>query len=172
MMRIYLTGMPFSGKTSIGKELAVLLQYPFIDTDEAIEGLLGYPVNEIFDLYGEKYFRNLESELIRGFKDFEAVIATGGGLPCYHDNMTYMNDTGITIYLNTPVDILNERTKFPDEMKKRPHWALLNEDDILKKMHEMLNERGHIYQQAQFEFAGSDAKSLFEMLKTRTELWK
>src|SRR5437773_11285939 len=97
---IFLMGFMGSGKTFFGKQLAQLLNYEFIDLDELIGKNEGATIAEIFFSKGEAYFRSKESSLLKSLSQNEnAVIATGGGTPCFHDNMKWMNEHGITVYL-------------------------------------------------------------------------
>jgi shikimate kinase len=100
-----------SGKTTAGKELASLLGWSFKDLDSKIEEHSGKSIPEIFSQNGEDYFRRVESALLKDFKgETKTVISTGGGTPCYSDNMDYMLKTGLTLYLKmTPAQLKNRR---------------------------------------------------------------
>lgn len=171
-MRIYLIGMPFSGKTSVGRELAKKLNYLFIDTDETIEENLNLPISEIFSRFGETYFRHLESQYVQNITECDIVVATGGGLPCYNDNIQYLNTTGVTVFLNTPLEILLDRAKSQIQIKKRPHWSNLDENDIWQKLNLMFEERLVFYRTAHIEYFGNDIMLLIESLKSKSGLWK
>lgn len=117
--RIYLVGMMGVGKTTLGKQLARQLHYTFFDLDKTIEQAEGKTVAAIFEQNGEAYFREAEQRILHttAFKD-HVVIATGGGTPCYYDNMEWMNGQGITVYLKADAAfILSRIGPFPD---KRP----------------------------------------------------
>ncbi len=107
--RIYLIGMPASGKTTFGKRLAKALAYPFFDLDWEIEKKEGMSIPDIFSQYGEEYFRILEREAVREITPSPAIIATGGGAPCFYDNMEWLTKLGYVIFLDVPVDLLAER---------------------------------------------------------------
>lgn len=99
--------MPGSGKTTIGKKLAEKLAYPFIDLDAKIEKDALMFIDDIFEKYGEKTFRRLETESLMKVKEEDAVISCGGGIVTIKDNKAKMN--GYKVYLNTELDIIKER---------------------------------------------------------------
>jgi shikimate kinase len=133
-MKIYLVGMPGCGKTRIGKVLAGEMDLPFFDLDDEIIAETGKQINLLFVEDGEEYFRLKEKELllkISGEND-HFVLSTGGGAPCYHGNMDFMNENGITVFLNVSVhqiyDKLNRRgTKTRPLLKQYDDEALLTE---------------------------------------------
>ncbi len=101
-MKIFLIGLPGSGKTTLGKRLAEKLNLTFVDLDLEIEKKEGKTVQEIFAQKKENYFREIESKTLRGFcsSNNDFVMSTGGGAPCFYDNMTLMNQSGTTIFLH------------------------------------------------------------------------
>jgi len=105
--KIYLIGFMGSGKSTTGKKLASGLGWSFVDLDKKIEEETGRKIPEIFSKQGEEYFREVERRVLRAMESLsEVVISTGGGAPCYHDNMEHMLGNGITIYLKlTPVQL-------------------------------------------------------------------
>jgi shikimate kinase len=110
MKNIYLVGMPSSGKSTLGKELARNLGYSFTDMDKLIETREQKTISEIFSNYGEAHFRELEKKTLHGFQpDQSMVIATGGGVPCFHDNMEFIKANGVSIFLNVDVNDLAKR---------------------------------------------------------------
>lgn len=136
--RIFLIGYMGVGKTTIGKMLSKELGLQFIDLDNFIESRFRKTIQEIFDKKGEDKFRIIEREMLRETTAFEDVlIATGGGTPCFYDNIDVMNKQGITIYLKASVDQLVSRLlssknsrpiikgKSPEELKLfvRTHLA-------------------------------------------------
>ena len=107
---IYMLGMPSSGKSTLGRQLAKELNYDFIDLDKRIEVIEGKRIPEIFSIEGEEYFRKVESEQLRKIpSDNKLVIATGGGTPCFNDNMAFIKSSGISIFLDVAPDNLEER---------------------------------------------------------------
>ena len=104
--RILLIGFMCSGKSTVGRALAKVLDLPFIDIDRMVEGRVG-PLVPFIQQKGEQTFRELENELLNELlKGPDAVIATGGGTPCSNNNMARMNANGITVWLDVPMEYL------------------------------------------------------------------
>jgi len=143
-MKIYLIGFMGCGKSTIGDELADLLGFVFIDLDEHIIEQQGRSIVEIFEEDGEKKFREIERDALYQLSGmFNSVIATGGGTPCFHDNLEWMKATGMTIYLDTPAEILAERLK--PEKQARPLLADLNDGQLLEFIQNKIRERASFY---------------------------
>lgn len=120
-----LVGLPGAGKTTLGRQLAAHFNRPFLDLDVAIEAQAGRSVPEIFAAEGEAGFRALEAAMLRkvlGHSGAPLVLSTGGGTPCFHDNMTLLNSAGPTLWLDVPVEVLAARL-LPAEVAKRPLMA-------------------------------------------------
>ena len=109
MKRIYLIGMPGSGKSTVGRLLAKQLNYQFIDLDGMIEKDALMFIDEIFEKYGEAKFRELETESLKKLPDGDLVISCGGGIVTKKENKALM--TGYKIYLDTEIEIIRERLK-------------------------------------------------------------
>ena len=114
---VYLIGFMGAGKTTISNLLANKLQVPFYDTDQEIEKNEKRSISDIFKKDGELHFRMLETELLRGISK-NSIIACGGGLPIYNNNMELINSKGISIYLKSSTNYLFNRLK--KEKKSRP----------------------------------------------------
>ena len=114
---VYLIGYMGAGKTTITKLLADELHLPFYDTDQEIEKNQKRSVSEIFKKDGELYFRMLETELLNNINQ-NSIIACGGGLPIYNNNMGLINSKGISIYLKASNNCLFNRLK--NEKQSRP----------------------------------------------------
>ncbi|MBG0763052.1 shikimate kinase [Acholeplasma laidlawii] len=108
-MNIYLIGMPGSGKTTLGKKLAVELNKTFIDLDQYIEEKYLLYIDEIFGMYGEEKFREIETESLKDFIGKDYVISTGGGIVMKKANKALMD--GLKIYINTPIETIEKRLK-------------------------------------------------------------
>ncbi len=107
---IFLIGFMGSGKTYWGKKWAELSGLEFFDIDEIVEENLGKTAAEIFAKDGEDHFRDLETTALNSFANKEnAIVACGGGTPCYNDNITLMNESGISIYLKSSPEKILER---------------------------------------------------------------
>lgn len=155
-MKIFLIGFMGSGKTTLGKLLADELKTSFIDLDERIEQDQGMSVSRIFGEKGEDFFRELEASVLRkivsGETDF--VLACGGGTPCFHQNMAYMNGQGITVWLDTPREILAERLlSAPDQ---RPLISGLSGEQLISFISERLEQRAQWYGQARLVIDSSN----------------
>lgn len=110
MKRIFLIGYMGAGKTTVGKDLAKRLGLSFIDLDCYIEGRYIKTVGQIFAEKGEEAFRDIERRMLHEVSMFEDVlISTGGGAPCFFDNMEFMNEAGTTVYLKVSVEELAKR---------------------------------------------------------------
>lgn len=109
-MLIYLIGMPACGKTTLGKILATQLQYDFLDLDIWICQNEGKTIAEIFENQGEAYFRKLENQYLHSLNSNQnLVIATGGGTPCFFDNINFINQSGLSIFLDVHLSIILDR---------------------------------------------------------------
>jgi len=109
-MRIFLIGFMGSGKSYTGRRLAARIGRPFLDLDELIETRQQTTIAEIFARHGEDKFRRIESSILREMDQFSsAIIACGGGTPCYADNMDWMNSVGTTVFLDVDKNILIDR---------------------------------------------------------------
>jgi shikimate kinase len=154
-MRIFLVGYMGSGKTTLGQKLAYNLKHKFIDLDAYIEEEEGRTISAIFEEDGEDYFRKLERLYLHRIIDEEdVVIATGGGTPCFFDNMEQMNEYGRTIYINMHPKALIKRLKESDEM--RPLIAGKSEKQMLDFIFQSLREREPFYTKAHKIVTGFD----------------
>lgn len=116
-MNIYLIGLPGVGKSTIGKQLAERIGYEFVDLDQYIEQQAMLFVDEIFHLYGEPYFRALETNALKDFKGKDrVVIACGGGIIKDRKNKDWME--GICIYLSAPLSVIQKR--LDESLVERP----------------------------------------------------
>lgn len=145
---IFLIGFMGVGKTSLGKKLANRLKVPFLDTDDLIEQKTGISIADYFEKNGEKSFRNVEKELLRNYNFKDSIVATGGGLPCFHENIKFMNEKGITIFLNRPAKELQQR--LVNAKKQRPLIKKLSDDELLEFITFKLDERLPFYEKANF----------------------
>lgn len=145
--RIYLVGFMGSGKSFIGKKLAETLGFDFLDMDGYIESVEKQTIAAIFEHKGEPYFRNLESEMLQQTVQFQnTIIATGGGMPCFFDNMDFMNANGCTIFLNSSIDVLFHRLK--SETDKRPLLKGLSDEALRVFISQKLENRLKYYEKA------------------------
>ena len=138
-----------SGKSHWGKLWAAEYKLGFIDIDEEIEIAERKSVSEIFASKGETYFRSVEAAMLRTYKtESSSIIACGGGTPCFHDNMKWMNEHGLTIYLSaTPEEILRRLMK-TQQQNQRPLISKLNQAELLFFIEKKMKERELFYNQA------------------------
>ena len=104
-MRIFVIGYMYAGKTTVGRHLASHLHLPFIDLDQAIEEHYHASSALLISRYGEDAFRQLEKAILHKVADQNdnVVVSTGGGTPCFFDNMDFILSSGIAIYLQLSV---------------------------------------------------------------------
>jgi shikimate kinase len=154
-MRIYLIGYMGSGKSSIGKRLALRMNFSFIDIDERIEVEQKLRISEIFKLKGESVFRQLEHKaIIETFSQDNCIVSTGGGAPAFFDTMEQMRKFGLTIYLHAEAAVLASRLQ--SNLHTRPLLAELKPDNLVEFMQNQINERASFYQQAQLHVEAKD----------------
>ena len=108
---ILLIGMMGCGKTTIGKKMAEKIGYSHLDTDTSIANAHSKSIHEIFNNEGEDVFRKMEKDIIRDLPKTQCVISTGGGMPCYFNNIALLKQNGLTVYLDTDVELLFARLK-------------------------------------------------------------
>lgn len=144
-----------SGKTHWGKLWAEKHEMPFFDLDEVIEKMEGKSVVDIFEKSGEKYFRFQESIALRSMAQYDhCIIACGGGAACFDENIQWMNENGLTIYLHaSPMELLDNIMK---EKDKRPLVKHVNEAELLFFIQKKLEERIPFYEQAKIRFRVED----------------
>lgn len=169
-MRIILVGYMGSGKTTFGKTLAKRLNLPFLDSDKEIAKKENKSINSIFEQLGETEFRKMESAFINSLKDADEafVLATGGGLPCFNNNMDLLNALGTTIYLEMSPKALLKRLE--NGIDQRPILKQLNEDQLLNHIETQLDARSTFYKQAYIIFPGIEAKNPSEIDKLITKI--
>lgn len=149
--RIYLIGMPGSGKSYFGKMLMDMLDCPMIDLDHEIEALEDRKISEIFSSDGEEYFRKVEHQTLKRVteKHDKIIISTGGGTPCFHKGIDYMKKNGVVVFLHTPKETLVER------LARKDHRPLV-QGDVNDRVNQLLTERLPIYKQAHLSIAHRD----------------
>ena len=165
---IILVGMMGSGKSTVGMELARLMEVPFLDTDRLLEHRLGRPVRQWFQIYGEQAFREHETLMLQGLEVGPGVLATGGGIVLRPENWAELKRLGTTVYLDVEPDILKHR--LTNTKRKRP---LLEVDNWEAKFEQILAERRPIYEGADLRIqVGSEelvvvAQKIKELLEAK-----
>jgi len=148
-MKIFLIGFMGCGKSTLGRKLATRLGYTLIDLDHQIEKIANSTIANYFSANGEDAFRKLESETLKTL-DYpkNCVVATGGGTPCYFDNMDWMNANGLTIYIEmTPLALAK---RLEQGIAKRPLLSNLSEEGIIHFIENKLEERNVFYKKAKY----------------------
>lgn len=146
---IFLIGFMGSGKTTIGKKLSKASNLPLIDLDQLIVERSGMNISDYFSTHGEDSFRELETSTLKSISFHQGmVVSTGGGTPCFNDNMLWMNEVGITVYLQLPPRALLKRLS-GKEIQSRPLLQGKSEDKILDFITKKLEERESFYKKAE-----------------------
>lgn len=151
-MNIYLVGYMYSGKTTFGRQLAERLGYHFADLDTMFENKVRTSIPVFFAHYGEQAFRIIEQKVLHSTTELDNhVIATGGGTPCFFDNMEWMNAHGLSLYLDTPIPTLLQRAA--TSRKVRPILANKSESERATFVREQLEHRLPFYTQASLTYS-------------------
>lgn len=155
--KIVLVGMPGCGKTTLGKAVARQLNFKFYDLDDLIVKNKGMSIPDIFIKHGEGYFRKLESRILAEMLEQEEsfVLSTGGGAPCFNDNMDVINEKGISVFLDVSLEHILERlTNY--EVEKRPMFQGLDTGEITLKLQDLMAGRITYYDRAKIKLSGED----------------
>lgn len=166
-MKLFLVGFMGAGKTTIGKSLAKSLKFEFRDTDALIEEEAGKSIVDIFDIWGEEKFRSLENDILGKIDrmDGNYVIATGGGMPCHNNNMTRLNQMGLTFYLLVGVETLAKRLKKGGD--DRPLLLAKKATELKKYIGVKLQSRRPVYKQAKYTIlANGEVASIVKRIQS------
>lgn len=149
--------MPGSGKSTLGKKLALQLDFPFYDLDEVIVKQEKKSIPDIFLAEGEGYFRKAETEALEGQLDSKEsmVLATGGGAPCFNDNMDRINRKAVSVFLDVPLIQIILRLN-SSEVALRPLFQGLDAGEISAKLTDLYTARVGYYDQAKIKLSGED----------------
>jgi len=165
-MKIYLIGMPGSGKSTLGRKLARELLVEFVDLDNEIEKKEGKSVREIFAANGEEYFRLSESQVLTNWSvsPTSFVMATGGGTPCFFNGIQVINETGLSIFLDVPLSQLLFRL---EKKTDRPLLSSADEKEMEDKLNRLRSARLAIYEQAHIKIENPDLSKLMTAIHLR-----
>lgn len=155
-MRVFLLGMMGSGKTTLGRQLAERLACAFVDLDEYLEKRQGRSIAQLFEQEGQERFRELEREALEAvvLEYDAAVISTGGGAPCFFDNIRFINRQGKSCFLDVPVEELSRRLLASD-LHVRPLLAGKSEEEVKSFLAKTLSHRREFYEQASIKLQGA-----------------
>lgn len=151
MIRIFIVGYMGAGKTTLGKALSKAIGMPFIDLDWHLEERFHKTIHELFEIHGEPGFRLLERRMLHEVGEFEnVIISTGGGTPCFFDNMDFMNKQGTTLWLDVHPEVLFKRLRIAK--MQRPLLDNKTDEELMDFIHVALSGRAACYQQAKYTF--------------------
>lgn len=152
---IFINGFMGTGKSYQAKKLSAAFNLPFYDLDKLVEEEMQMSIAEAFAQKGEAWFRKAESEVLKKLDaNKPAIIACGGGTPCFYDNMQWMNEHGITIYLKADEERIFERLK--RSKIKRPLIAEMSDLELKHFINTKIAEREYFYKQCQWIMAEED----------------
>lgn len=165
-MKIFLIGLSGSGKTTLGKLLADDLHIPFVDMDWEIEKKEKRSIKEIFSQQGEDHFRQLESEVLREWAVSEQnfVMGTGGGAPCFYNGIEVINQSGLSIFLDVPVEELKLRLV---EATDRPLLNAADEKEKENRLNALRASRLPIYTKAHITVENPTLEKLRSALRLK-----
>lgn len=164
MRKVFLVGMPGSGKSRMAKFISSVTDLSYKDLDDEIERTEGKSIKEIFKNHGETYFRNKETEILKNIieKDKNLIIATGGGTPCFNHNIDLINKNGLSIFLNTSLDVIVERIS---RKKKRP---LFKNKDVEETVKKMFQERIKFYSKSRHHVTKNNRDKILSIINSYT----
>lgn len=152
-MNIYLVGFMGAGKTTVGKKFAHHIGYEFLDLDHAFEVAVGMTIPAYFTAFGETAFREKERDILHGLaSNINRVVATGGGLPCFFDNMEWMCEDGITVYIQLSAKALASRLEHASA--ERPVLQNKKGEELVTFITSKLEEREPYYSKAHVSVNG------------------
>ena len=166
-MRIYIVGYMGSGKSKAAEALAKLFKFDVVDTDRQIEARKKKTISQIFESEGLESFREIEKEILRSTeKSNNLIVATGGGAASYLDNMEWMNNNGITVYLEANPGLLFHR--LATSKAGRPLIEKLNDVELMEQINGHLALRIPAYKKADVIVNAADLnpKILAEKIKS------
>lgn len=154
-MRIYLVGYMGCGKSTIGRKVAEILGISFVDLDKYIEERYFKSVPAIFAEEGEKRFREKERISLLEVSQFEnVVVGTGGGAPCFFDNMEVMNNNGVTVYIAPDTEVLV--TRLLKSKTERPLIVGKSFEELISFINTALLKRAPFYEKAMIIIRGEN----------------
>ncbi len=165
-MRIFLIGMPGSGKSTLGRRLAKELQLLFVDLDKEIEKREGKSVQQIFAEHGEDYFRQVESQMLIEWAGSSGsfVMATGGGTPCFYNGIDTINQSGLSVFLDVSVKELLSRV---EEKNDRPLLQSADAQEMEIKLKAIHERRFSCYRRAMLTVTDPNIDKLVTAIRVK-----
>ena len=156
-LKVVLVGLPGSGKSTFGKQLAKEMDFPFLDLGQLIEERYQLKISEIFSMHGEGTFRDWESLVLKDTlkQDRAFILASGGGTPCFNDNMDLINAEAISVYLDVPLGSISSRLQ-TSKAQQRPLFQGLDQGELTLKLKSLLVSREYFYNQSKIKLSGED----------------
>lgn len=161
--------MPGSGKSTLGKNIASYLNLPYCDLDDLIEVKEEKEIRTIFTQNGEDYFRLSEHSSLKDFlsnleKGKNQVLSLGGGTPCFHDNMELINNYGVSLFIDTPLDVIADRMLLDGEISKRPIIAKAGSLGLKSELDDKYKYRLSFYEKAHIKIKGDESLEFISSL--------
>lgn len=154
-MNVYLVGYMGSGKSTVGKQLASKLGFTHLDLDDFFEETYRISIMDFFKKYDETAFRRIETKMLQKTLELtNHVISTGGGTPCFNDNMELINRNGLSVYIRMHPKSLFTRLK--NAKRPRPRTTALNDEALMQRILDDLEVREQFYQTAAIDFKGEN----------------
>lgn len=152
-MKLFLIGLMGSGKSFWADKLSSILNIPAFHLDDEIEKNEGKNIAKIFSENGEDYFRQKENEILKTFGGkSNFILSTGGGAPCFHDNIEWMNEQGITVWIDEPIKIIVGRLQ--KEKAHRPLLSTVTDENLENFLNQMREKRKPFYAKAKHHLTG------------------
>ena len=153
MKKIYLVGFMGSGKSALGRRLSYNLKMPYYDMDHEIVRQQGMSIPEIFERYGEEYFRDLETAFLRNFRNEACIIATGGGVAIREENRKIMRKSGLVFFLDATFEDIYMRIRHD---KNRPIVQRTSKEEL----HALYSNRRRYYREAAHIIVKTEARTI------------
>lgn len=157
LMKVVLVGLPGSGKSTFGRHFSSILNFPFYDLDQLIEERNQMKIPDIFQHLGEGQFRKWETETLNWIldRDESFVLASGGGCPCFNNNMDLINAKSTSVYLDVPLEEISVRLGGA-RFHNRPMFSGLDQGEITLKLKSLLVERDYFYSKSKIKLSGEN----------------
>lgn len=170
-MNLYLIGYRGSGKTTVAAELSLLLSLPWVDADQKLVEAAGKSITQIFAEVGEPGFRDLESQTLRSLASKgEQIVALGGGVILRPENREILKQTGKTVWLTAPPEVLAERIQ--QDAATKANRPSLTSQGVLGEIQTVLQQRLPLYKEAADWSIAVDQYSPLEVARQIAQWWK